>query len=1716
MPDIKIDVLVDNAKALAALRELKSEVAKISRDIGKTVSEAVSGTTGSGSGASAAAKSALEAEKSVAKERMATEDQVARHKFRMGQMSAQQYRDSLQSQIAATEEGTVKRIALEREAANLSTSIQREVDNKAIADRRRAASEQAAIDKQAILEKMANEKQAAAEQKSLDREIEAANKQAARERIASDKQAASEQASIDRQSAAEYKQYLRDVSASQKLESQAELDAIKEANAEKLQANRAYLKELRYNTKNAMLDAADAEKAKSTQSEARGRLGNSLVGDLPLAGMLPNVVGSGMLGAAGMTAIGLGAATEQYAKLQAMLVTTRNNTKMTDEEFAHMKTTVMSVAKESGADIEDVAKGYMHISNLAIQGADATKLLTVAMESAVATGSSVSDTAEILAKSMKNFNIPVVDAAKAMNVLHLAAAEGNMTLQQFDEAAGPGLAVAASLGANLTETAAAMSALTRAGFNAAQATTQVRDVFQHLVHQTKGTKEELDKLSHATGINLTKDFTAAGLKGRGLFGIFQDLARATKGHADEVYKLIPALRGGQGAMILSSVGAKNYSDILGDLNKAMGGQLTPTQDGYNEKSKQLDQQQKKLANSAMGLYSVIGTRLVPVFIDLVNWATRTVDGFNKLSPGMQSVIVYGAALTTGLVLLGGAGYKGVVAFAELKTALQEAGLFMGATKVATEGLAAGEAATTVATGALATGLRAAFLTGGPIALGITALLGLVGGGVYVWNQLKDAQDQATDSLQRYADMKKNLVASQNPHDQLIGNIANIQDTRNQIKNELDTPPLPYVTATPRLRAQYDTRHAQLQKDYDAQTAQLNIAKSQLHEMNTGGYSTEKRAFATVGADGFAKSVGDHLFDNIVTPKNVASCAYFVSDVFKKAGAPDIPQGGIGSTNALIAWAKAHGATPHGQDTAMPGDMVAFTGKRFGAGGSGHHVGIYMGGDSYRESSNGHIKTGSLSGDMKWGAKGGNKDSLAFYTIPGSTFSATTTPTAPYAMDGGPATTADAVDTTSASFTTQEGRGKSLERRFNFLLSQYQRTGDKSFLHQALALIPLMKQVNIDIADAKDKAESAKAEASKKGDHSKGKRSAEYLNSVAEINDDMAKKREGILDQLNLTPKERDDLSHDLTVTQLQTEKQKNDSEIAKLKYALGNGGGSLGDYGKISDLTNVNAMLDVKIAKTTADKSKEGDFKDHVTNAELAKSTQEINNKLAVDQVAIEKEKNEWQTKQYENAVATITVENDKLNIGMKSETNDEKRKATLGRIYANEKAIAVLHEKQANISSDPAVVAGRHNVEDVAMQNATLNYHQSLAEIYTREAEIYHAQADATVDLTQKRDLNIKAMEAETKAAEENGDVQTLALKKITDPVILADMQHAIDLRKTSMDVFNAFSTHDKKGATTSLDAFRNLVMNGDDIARNPGDATQYIDAIQEGVRSRSLDKRGPGGAESRLRELQKQPGIDPTTADSIQKALDSFKTAPIAETISKEMGAGLAQAGDVFMRDLFDKKKHKFAFDQLGKELMSVGENSLMKSIFNPDKIGSFLMNVFKGGKGGADMFKGIPNLFKSAKGSMLDGAAGIYGAAAMLGAMGKQKQKHSIFGAVLGAAAGFFMSGGNPMGALKGAQYGSAIGGMFANGGSPPMGVPSIVGERGPELFVPSVPGMIIPNHQMNKMMGGGGMNINLNNHYSGDIHHDVDLEKHSKRQAFDLEKVLRMGVAATGAV
>ena len=79
--------------------------------------------------------------------------------------------------------------------------------------------------------------------------------------------------------------------------------------------------------------------------------------------------------------------------------------------------------------------------------------------------------------------------------------------------------------------------------------------------------------------------------------------------------------------------------------------------------------------------------------------------------------------------------------------------------------------------------------------------------------------------------------------------------------------------------------------------------------------------------------------------------------------------------------------------------------------------------------------------------------------------------------------------------------------------------------------------------------------------------------------------------------------------------------------------------------------------------------------------------------------------------------------------------------------------------------------------------------------------------------------------------------------------------------------------------------------------------------------------------------------------------------------------------------------------------------------------------------------------------------------------------LIGSMFGAFAGV------GVGSVGNAATMKPGGGYFADGGDPPVGKVSVVGERGPELFVPKTAGTIIPNHLLN----GSGGTTNVTNNY-----------------------------------
>jgi len=161
--------------------------------------------------------------------------------------------------------------------------------------------------------------------------------------------------------------------------------------------------------------------------------------------------------------------------------------------------------------------------------------------------------------------------------------------------------------------------------------------------------------------------------------------------------------------------------------------------------------------------------------------------------------------------------------------------------------------------------------------------------------------------------------------------------------------------------------------------------------------------------------------------------------------------------------------------------------------------------------------------------------------------------------------------------------------------------------------------------------------------------------------------------------------------------------------------------------------------------------------------------------------------------------------------------------------------------------------------------------------------------------------------------------------------------------------------------------------------------------------------------------------------------------------------------------KTAGQIAAEELRTTWESIGQ-SMSKSMADAVAQGKFTFNSFK------DFLKGWAQEIVSqiVQKSLMDP---ITSQLAQLGSgiVGSITGGSGSGGGLGGMIAGLFTGGSGMQGSFTDLFTGSFLG--FAAGGTPPVGKTSIVGEKGPELFVPKSAGTIVPNHEL----GGGALNV-----------------------------------------
>jgi lambda family phage tail tape measure protein len=220
--------------------------------------------------------------------------------------------------------------------------------------------------------------------------------------------------------------------------------------------------------------------------------------------------------------------------------------------------------------------------------------------------------------------------------------------------------------------------------------------------------------------------------------------------------------------------------------------------------------------------------------------------------------------------------------------------------------------------------------------------------------------------------------------------------------------------------------------------------------------------------------------------------------------------------------------------------------------------------------------------------------------------------------------------------------------------------------------------------------------------------------------------------------------------------------------------------------------------------------------------------------------------------------------------------------------------------------------------------------------------------------------------------------------------------------------------------------------------------------------------GAQAGKSPLQQQ--FDQIQEDARKAALEAgrafsagFEGMDLTTAQSKELADGLEQIA---------QKYKAIATEQTGQLEASRSFEAGWKKAFN-----SYADDATNAAKRAGDLFNAVTSSMNSAIDNFVDNGKFSFSdfASSLIKDMLKIELKASAMNLMkmMGGAGG----GGGGGGILSG------IAGLlgFADGGDPPVGKASIVGEKGPELFVPKKAGTIIPNGAAVAGAGGGGQQI-----------------------------------------
>lgn len=343
--------------------------------------------------------------------------------------------------------------------------------------------------------------------------------------------------------------------------------------------------------------------------------------------------------------VGVGvAATKMALDFDSVFVQMQSLAGATADEIDGMKQGVLDLAADTGKAPKELAEALYFLRSSGLDAAQAMDALEMSAKASAAGMGSTVDIADAVSSAMNAYAKSGLTAAEATDVLVATAREGKAEPAELAKQMGRLLPLSSELGITFQDVGAALAALSLSGNDAAGASTLLSNIMSKLL---KPSQQAIEAMA---GVGISLDDIRSMIAEQGLLGTLETL-RASLGDSGFT-RFLEDAQAVQGGLALTGENVEANREIFESLNDSVGA----TEKAFETWAESMGAKNAKAWAQFQAALIRLGDTLAPVATDLIGFASRLLEAFDKLPDPVKKVVaglVIMAAAAGPLLSVGG-------------------------------------------------------------------------------------------------------------------------------------------------------------------------------------------------------------------------------------------------------------------------------------------------------------------------------------------------------------------------------------------------------------------------------------------------------------------------------------------------------------------------------------------------------------------------------------------------------------------------------------------------------------------------------------------------------------------------------------------------------------------------------------------------------------------------------------------------------------------------------------------------------------------------------------------------------------------------------------------------------------------------------------------------------------------------------------------------------